>query len=227
MCYMCCDFVPFVCLFLFNLELGEELDTLLLTTTGSLNINDVESDSLGERTALTESHEVTLVDTEARRQVSWEILVTLLETVVLGDVVKVITTHDNGTAHLVGLDNTLQDASTDSNVTGEWALLVNISTIDSLLWGTETKTDVAEITHMALLDLTSKDALAAKLDSRLLLESVLFLCCWRVRREEKRREEKRREEKGREEKGREEKGREERSVSKGDKECVMKRVLLH
>lgn len=52
------------------------------------------------------------------------VLVSLLVTVVLGDVVKVFTTDDDGTVHLGRDDGTGQNTTTDRNQSGEGALLV-------------------------------------------------------------------------------------------------------
>ena len=60
---------------------------------------NVEADSLGERTALTDSHDITNLDTESWRAVNGDVLVTLLEPVVLLDVMKVIAADDDSAAH--------------------------------------------------------------------------------------------------------------------------------
>ena len=75
--------------------------------TLSLMSDDVELDSLGQRTALPNSDNVTLVNGEARGAVSVNVLVTLLETTVLLNVVKVIPTNYNSTLHLGGGNKTL------------------------------------------------------------------------------------------------------------------------
>jgi hypothetical protein len=60
--------------------------------------------SLGQRTALADGNPVTLLNTESGGDVSRQVLVALLVTVVLGDVVKVFTADDDGTVHLGGDD---------------------------------------------------------------------------------------------------------------------------
>ena len=80
--------------------------------------------SLAQRAALADGNPVTFLDTECRRDVSGDILVPLLVTVVLGDVVEVFAADDDGTVHL-GRDNTAgEDTATDGDLTGEGALLV-------------------------------------------------------------------------------------------------------
>lgn len=80
--------------------------------------------SLGEGTALANSDPVTLLNTESGGDVSSEVLVALLVTVVLGDVVEVLAANDDGTVHLGGDDTAGQDTATDRDETSEGALLV-------------------------------------------------------------------------------------------------------
>lgn len=60
------------------------------------------------------------------------VLVSLLKTVVLLDVVKVITADDNGPLHLHLLDNTSEDTTTNGDITSEGALLVDVDSFNSL-----------------------------------------------------------------------------------------------
>jgi hypothetical protein len=80
--------------------------------------------SLAQRTALADGDPVTLLNTESGGDVSSEVLVALLVTVVLGDVVEVFTADDDGTVHLGGDDTAGEDTTTDGDETGEGALLV-------------------------------------------------------------------------------------------------------
>jgi hypothetical protein len=80
--------------------------------------------SLAERTALANGDTVTFFNTESRGNVSGQVLVTPLVTVVLGDVVEVFTADDESTVHLGGNNGTGQDTTTDGDKTGEGALLV-------------------------------------------------------------------------------------------------------
>lgn len=81
-----------------NLEHTESLLSCLSPL--SLMSDDVELDSLGQRTALSNGNNVTLIDIETGTGVSVDGLVTLLETTVLLDVVKVITTDNDSALHL-------------------------------------------------------------------------------------------------------------------------------
>jgi hypothetical protein len=78
--------------------------------------------------------------------VSRDVLVALFVTGVLGDVVKVITTDDDGALHLGRGDNTSQDTTLDVDFTNVRALLVNVGTVLGFLGGLETITNFLEPT---------------------------------------------------------------------------------
>ena len=67
--------------------------------------------------------------------------VTLLVTLVFLNVVKVISTDDNGAVHLCALYSAAEDATTDGNISCEWALFVDVVTLDSFLGGLESQAD--------------------------------------------------------------------------------------
>jgi hypothetical protein len=54
----------------------------------------------------------------------------LLVSLVLADVMEVISADDDGAIHLGRFDTAGEDTSTDGNVTSEWALVVNIVACD-------------------------------------------------------------------------------------------------
>lgn len=66
-----------------------------------------------------------------------DILMSLFESVVLWNIVQVISSEDNGSVHLGRDDNTGQDLTSDRNGTNEWTLLVNVGTFNGSLWGLE------------------------------------------------------------------------------------------
>ena len=92
--------------------------------------NNIEPDSLTQRTALSNSHNITILDIESRTAMSRNILVPLLKTSVLGDVMKVIPPNNDGTLHLGGGDDSLEDTATDGNVSGEGTFLVDVVSLD-------------------------------------------------------------------------------------------------
>lgn len=118
------------------------MELLVSLTTGSSNLHDVESNSLGDWSTLTDSDNVTNLDTESWRNVDWDVLVSLFVSVVFWNVVQVVSSDDDGTVHLGGDNGTGQDLTTDRNHTSEWTLLVNVRTLNSGLWGLETQTSV-------------------------------------------------------------------------------------
>ena len=72
-----------------------------------VNLDNVEADSLGKRSALANGNGVTLLNTgEGGGAVSGQVLVSLLESVVLLDVVEVVSSDNDGSLHLGRNDNT-------------------------------------------------------------------------------------------------------------------------
>lgn len=72
---------------------------------------------------------------------------TFLVSVVLGDVVQIIATHDDGTLHLGGDDDALENLATDGDAAGEGTLLVDVVGLDGLLRSPEVETDVLVVSH--------------------------------------------------------------------------------
>lgn len=116
-----------------RLVLVELLDSL---ASSGQDAEDVESDGLGERSALTDGDGVTFLDTECGADVCGEVLVSLLVSGVLGDEVEVLSADDDGTVHLGGDDLAGQDTATDGDETGEGALLVcRVESVSAVLYG--------------------------------------------------------------------------------------------
>ena len=86
-----------------------ESEGLLATARFSLGVNldHVEADGLGEGSALANGHDITFLNTgESGGAVSGEVLVSLLESVVLLDVMQVVSSDNNGSSHLSRNNNT-------------------------------------------------------------------------------------------------------------------------
>lgn len=115
----------------------------MLVVGNWLSVDNVEADGLGEWAALTDGNDITLVETEAWAQVSWDVLVSLFISLVLWNIVQVVTADDDATSHLVSTNDTTEDSATDTDITGEWALVVDVGTFDGLLRDFEAKTNVA------------------------------------------------------------------------------------
>ena len=94
------------CQFQCVLTRSEENESLLDVTFNALDLlsNDVEADSLGKGTALTDGHDITHLESESGRAMSGDGLVALLKSVVLAHVVEVIASHDDVPVH-AGRDN--------------------------------------------------------------------------------------------------------------------------
>jgi hypothetical protein len=100
-------FKAFLKRFLSHQSLSEEhkdlsdiaFDSLLLLS------EDVESHGLGEGPALTNGHDVSFEDSESGAGVAMDSVMAFLESVVLLDVMEIISPDYNGSLHLVGDDN--------------------------------------------------------------------------------------------------------------------------
>lgn len=57
----------------------------------------------------------------------------LLVSVVFGDIVEVVASHDDGALHFGGDDNSLEYFSSDGDVAGEGTLLIDVVALDGLL----------------------------------------------------------------------------------------------
>jgi hypothetical protein len=118
-----------------------KLAKLLTPLIASIDLQHVESDSLAQRSALTNSHIITLLDSKARRNVGGKVLVTLLVPIIFLDVVEVVTTKhalaqclkkkylgpipdDDGAMHFGRDNDAREDTSTDGDLAGERTLLV-------------------------------------------------------------------------------------------------------
>lgn len=136
--------------------------------------DDVESNSLGKRTALSDSDNISVLNRKGRRAVSRDVRVSLLVTTVLSDVVQVVSSDDDGSLHLGGDDKSLEDSSTDGNISGKGALLVNKVCLNSSIGSLDTKTNALDETHG--LGLGSIDsALSCHKDGILLLVRLFVL----------------------------------------------------
>ena len=88
--------------------------------------DNVETNSLGEGTALSNGNNISLLDGERGRAVGSNVLVTLFETTVLDNVMQIIPSNDDGSLHLGGDNLSIKDTSSNGNITGKGALLVDV-----------------------------------------------------------------------------------------------------
>ena len=109
------------------------------------NFQDVETDCLAQRSAFTDHNDITFLNCESWWTVNWDISVSLFVSVVLGNVVEVISSDDYGSLHLGGNADTLQDSASDGNVAGEGAFLIDVGWFNGLFGSSESESDVFEV----------------------------------------------------------------------------------
>lgn len=152
------------------LKLGKLLTSSSTSLTLALHLQYIEADSLGQGAALSHSHHIADLNADkGRGTVDRQVLVALLITVILADIVQVLTTDHNGALHLGADDGTGENASTNGNVTSKGALFVNKGSVDGLLRGLEAKADVLE---PAVAGTLGDDALVVQEDGILLGKSA-------------------------------------------------------
>merc|ERR1740123_1873826 len=100
---------------------------LLLSAHGlSVQTEDVESHGLGKGSALPNGDSVADVKSESGGTMSRGVAMALLVSVVLFDQVNVISSHNDGVLHLIGLHDSSQNSAPDGDISGERAFLVNV-----------------------------------------------------------------------------------------------------
>ena len=131
-------------------------------------------DSLGQRSALSDGDDITLLDSEARRAVSDDVCVSLLVSVVLLDEVEVVSSDDDGVSHLVGDDHGSENLSSDADISSEGALLVDVVSLDGLLGGFEAESDLPVVSD-SLSSLGEEELFVVLENTGLFLISLFFL----------------------------------------------------
>jgi hypothetical protein len=101
------------------------------------NLEDVKVHGFAEGSALSDKNDISFFDGEGGGDVSGDIAVSLLISVVFWDVVEVIATDNDSALHLGGDNDALQDLAANGNVACERAFLVNIVRFNSLFGGLE------------------------------------------------------------------------------------------
>ena len=74
-----------------------------------------------------------------------DVSVSLFISVILGNVVKVISSDNDGSLHFSGDANTLEDSASDGDVAGEGAFLIDVGGFNGLFGGSEAESDVLEV----------------------------------------------------------------------------------
>lgn len=109
------------------------------------DFQNVETDGLAKGSAFTDDDDVTFLDWESWGAVDWDVSVSFFISIVFWDVVKVVSSDDDGSLHFGWDADTLEDSSSDWDVAGEWAFLINVGGFDGLLWSSESKSDVFKV----------------------------------------------------------------------------------
>ena len=92
----------------------EDPELLLISSDRArLEGDDVEVDGLAQWAAFTDLDDITLLENKGRAAVSRDLGVPLLETLVLGNPVKVVATNNDCAAHLCRNNNTPHQTATD------------------------------------------------------------------------------------------------------------------
>lgn len=146
---------------------------------GRLVSHNVEADRLAERTALSNSNNIPVLDRKCRRAVHSNVLVPFLETPVLGNVVQVVPADNNGALHLGANNKSLEDASTDGDIASKRALFVHIVALNGSGRSLDSETDRLGETH-GLLDLSTNGTLACHKDGILALVGLFVLIALNV-----------------------------------------------
>jgi len=152
------------------------LERLELLLAGRLcHLENVVANGLRERPALADGDDVANFDVpEGRAEVHRHIAMPLLVTLVLANVVKVVSSNNDGALHLHLYDNSCENATTNKNIAGEWTLLIDVVSIDSFTRRLEAKTNVLDISDV-FLGAGQHTLLVIQEDGRLLLKSPFSL----------------------------------------------------
>jgi len=108
---------------------------------------------------------------KSRAEMNSHIPMSLLKPVVLADIMKIVTTDDDGSLHLHLGDDSSQNPPSDRDISCEGAFLVDVGSIRRLAWSLEPKSDT--VAPPQILGLLGN--LGIEEDSRLLLEGSLRL----------------------------------------------------
>ena len=139
-------------------------------------LKDVVADSLRQRTALTNNDFITDLRLEARTAVYREVLVAMHVALILLDIVKIVTTDNDGALAGGRVNDTTHKTTTDRDVSSEGALLVDVLTVHGGLRSFEAETNVLCVAKLARLIGVLLGLLAGVfVDTSLLLVGTLIL----------------------------------------------------
>ncbi len=131
-------------------------------------------DGLSEGSALSDSDDITFLDSETRRAVSNEVSVSLFISIVLFDIVEIVSSDNDGIFHLVRDDHSSKDFSSNADISSEGTFFVNVISLNGFLGGFESESDISEVSD-SLSSLREEEFLIAIENSGLFLVSLFFL----------------------------------------------------
>jgi len=138
------------------------------------DFQDVEVDSFAERSALTDNDDVSFLDGESWWAVDWDVSVSFFVSVVFWNIVKVVSSDNDGPLHFCWDADTFQNFTSDWDVAGEWTFFINVSRLDGLFRCSESQSDVLEISD-AWCCFFSKQFFSVQENILLFLEGSLML----------------------------------------------------
>jgi hypothetical protein len=148
----------------------------LLSSNHTLRLmsQDVETHRLAQGTTLSDGNDITFLDGECGTAVHCNVLVTLFESTVLSNEMQVVSSDHNRSLHLGGNDQSLENTSTDGNVSSEGALLVDVVAFNGRRGRLDAETYGFEPTHGFAVG-TTNGTLASHKDGILFLVSFFVL----------------------------------------------------
>ena len=141
-----------------------------------LDFQNIESHGLTQGSALSDRENISLLNiSEARRQVSGDVLVTLLKSTVFLYVVEVISSYDDSLCHLRGDAHSFQNSSSDAHVSCERAFLIDVVSVLCRGRRLESQSDVTVESGFFTFSLCKHSLLRSDEDRGLFHERSLIL----------------------------------------------------
>ena len=141
--------------------------------------NNIESHSLGERAALTNGDDVAFLNRKGGTTMGSNILVSLFETTVLANVMKVVPSNNKSSLHFSGNNLSLENSTSDGNVSSERTFFVDKRSFNSSVRGLNTEANVLNKAH-GLLAGGPNSAFASNEHSILFLVGLFVLIALHV-----------------------------------------------
>ncbi len=109
------------------------------------DFQNIEMNGLAKWSAFTDHNNVSFLDCKSWWAVNWDVSVSLFVSVVLWNVVKIISSDDNGSLHFCWDADSLENFTSDGNVAGEWTFFINIGSFNGLFGSFESKPNIFDV----------------------------------------------------------------------------------